>query len=68
MAVRVNSIVLDHNKKEAKVGLFADSQSDITTGMSVEGVPEGYTLAAGSSALTADKKFAFLKSNGTWNW
>ena len=66
--VQVTNISFNHDTKTAKVSLFADSKSDITSGMTINGVPEGYTLEMGSSALTADKDFGFLDSTGQWHW
>lgn len=66
--VQVTNISFNHDMKTAKVSLFADSKSDITSGMTLNGVPEGYTLEMGSSALTADKDFGFLDSTGQWHW
>lgn len=66
--VHVNMITFNHAAKTAKVSLFADSKSDVTDGMSVDGVPSDYDLEMGSSAMTADKELAFLDSEGTWHW
>lgn len=68
MAVVVNSIELNHVNKTAKVGLYADSKSEITDGMTIEGVPAGYTLAMMSTAMTPAKDFAFTDSTGHWTW
>lgn len=51
-----------------KASLFADSKSEVTSDMKIVGLPDGYVLAPGSSCITADKDFAFLKSDGTWVW
>lgn len=68
MAVQVESVTFNHAAKTAKVELFVDSTSDVTSGMKVEGVPDDYTLQAGSSAFTANKDLGFLNSAGTWVW
>lgn len=53
---------------KAKASLFADTKEEVVDGMEVIGLQDGYTLAAGSSCLTADKDFAFLDSEGEWHW
>ena len=58
----------DYPKMEVKASLFADTQSEVSSTMEIEGMPDGYTLAAGSSVLTAAGEVAFLKSDKTWNW
>ena len=58
----------DHIKKKVTAKLFCDTKSEITSGMTIVGMPEGYTLDFGSTVLTADAELAFLKSDGTWNW
>ena len=67
--VKVNGVAsYDPKTMKVKASLFADSKSDVTSGMTVEGLREGYTLDAGSSCITADKDFAFLDSSGSWHW
>ena len=66
--VKVTDIKLDSANKEAQVTLFADAKADVSSSMAIKGLPEGYSLAQGSSVLTAAGELAFLKSDGTWNW
>ena len=66
--VIANDLSLDYAKQTATVSLFADQKSDITDSMVVEGIPEGFTIAFGSSCMTADGELGFMKSNGQWNW
>lgn len=68
MSVRVTDMKLDPVKKEAQVSLFADARGDVSPSMTVDGLPDGYTVAQGSSVLTASAEIAFMKSDGTWNW
>ena len=67
MAVKVTNLKLGLGNK-ADVTLFADAKADVTTGMTVIGLPEGIEPAFGSSVITASGDIAFLKSDGTWNW
>ena len=46
--------------------LFADSKDDALT--NIIGMPEGARLGAGSSMITSAGDFAFLRSDGIWNW
>ena len=62
------NISLNPNTKEAEVSLFSDTKNEVTSQMEVSDIPEGYTIAAGSSVLTADGDMAFMKSDGNWNW
>ena len=59
---------LNETNKTAKVSLFADSQGEVTSEMTIVGMPAGYELAPGSSCLTADKDFGMLDSLGVWHW
>lgn len=68
MSVRVTDMKLDPVKKEATVSLFADARGDVSPSMTVDGLPDGYTVAQGSSVLTASAEIAFMKSDGTWSW
>ena len=65
--IKVTSIKIGLDNK-ADVTLFSDTKEEITSGMTVVGLPEGITPAFGSSVITASGDIAFLKSNGTWNW
>lgn len=65
--IKVTSIKQGVGNK-ADVSLFADTKTEVTTGMTVIGLPEGVEPAFGSSVITASGEVAFLKSDGTWNW
>ena len=67
--VMVQSIELNESTKTAKVSILADTKNEITAGMTIVGLPAGYTLGFGSTAMTTAGELAFLKSDGTtWNW
>lgn len=70
MAVRVSKIeYAGTNMKEAKVSLFADAKTDVTSDMDIIGLPETVTdFTPGSVVVTADADVAFYKSDGNWNW
>ena len=65
--VKLTSIKHESGNK-AYITAFADTQEDVTSSMTVEGLPEGTEIAYGSSIITAKAEVAFLKSDGTWNW
>lgn len=50
------------------VVLFADQKTDVSNDMTVEGLPDGFTIPWGSKVITADGEVGYLKSSGTWNW
>ena len=50
------------------VNLFADTKEEVTDGMQVQGLPEGYSIAAESTVFTASGDYAIRKSDGTWSW
>lgn len=66
--VKVMEMKLNSTTKEAEVSLFADAKADVTPNMKVQGLPNGYSIAFGSSVLTASAELGFMKSNGEWNW
>lgn len=66
--IKVTSISLNPQTKKAVVSLFADTKSEITDGMVIDGFPEGYEIDFGSNVLTASGEVAFVKSDGTFNW
>ena len=66
--VTVESMVLNHLNKTAKVDLFADTAAEVTSSMTVPEVPAGYTLGAGSVVRTPAFEVGTLNSEGTWNW
>lgn len=53
---------------EALCELYADAKSEVVPGMTVEGLPDTYTIAAGSTVSTADFDVARIDSTGTWHW
>ena len=65
--IKVTSIKPGLNNT-ADVTLFADTKSEVTTGMVIVGLPDGIEPAFGSSVITASGEVAFLKSDGTWSW
>ena len=67
--VKVTDVAsVDNFAKKAVVSLMADQKSDVSAGMDIKGMLQGYTPDFGSSVLTASGELAFLKSDGTWNW
>ena len=66
--IKVTGIKLDPNTKTADVSLFSDTKAEVLPNAEIEGLPAGYTIAQGSSVLTASGELAFMKSNGDWNW
>ena len=66
--VKVMGISTNPDTKKATVSLFADTKTEVTSGMTIEGMPSGYEIEAGSSVFTADADVAFMKSDGSWNW
>lgn len=50
------------------VELFADEKTDVVPGMTIQDLPDNYTIVMGSSVMTAAGEIAFMKSDGTWNW
>ena len=65
--VKVTEMKLNHMDKTAMVSLFADTKGEVASA-EVQGLPEGYTIDAGSSVITASGELAFMKSDGSWNW
>ena len=63
LKLSVNSVL-----KEVQVELFADTQSEVTNNLTLDQIPDGYSIAQGSSVITASADFAFRKSDGTWSW
>ena len=66
--VTIMDLKLNNVEKTATVSLFSDTKSEVTNDMNVKGLPEGYTIAQGSSVMTSSAEIAFMKSDGTWNW
>ena len=52
----------------AQITAFSDTKEEVTSGMTIVGLPFGVTPSMGSSVITADGDIAFLTSDGTWNW
>ena len=61
-------VSMNSTTKKAVVNLFADAKEDVTSGMEVIGMMDGYDIDVESSVLTAKGELAFMKSDGTWNW
>lgn len=66
--IKVTGIKLDPNTKTADVSLFSDTKAEILPDAEIKGLPAGYTIAQGSSVLTASGELAFMKSDGQWSW
>ena len=66
--VKVTSITLNPQDKTADVSLFSDTKAEVTSSAEISGLPDGYSIAQGSSVMTASGELAFMKSDGTWNW
>jgi hypothetical protein len=64
----VKVVNIKREQEKAIIVAFADSKSDVTSGMEVIGLPEGTEIAWGSSILTADGDVGLLDSEGTWHW
>ena len=62
------NISLNPSTKEADVSLFADTKAEVTSDAEIPDIPAGYTIAMGSSVVTASGDFAYMKSTGDWNW
>ena len=63
--------VLDFNanlKPETICTLFADTSSEVSTDMTIVGLPANMKPAAGSALITAAGDIALLDSEGTWNF
>lgn len=64
----VKEISINQWSKKADCDIFADTKSEVTPSAEIVGLPNGVTIAEGSSLMTADGELAFMKSDGTWNW
>lgn len=63
--------VLDFNanlKPETICALFADTSSEVSSDMTIVGLPANMKPAAGSALITAAGDIALLDSEGTWNF
>lgn len=61
-------VAMNSTTKKAVVNLFADVKADVTDGMEIVGMPDGYEIDTESTVITAKGELAFRKSDGTWNW
>lgn len=66
--IKVQKISLNTITKEAVVDLFADTSSEVTNDVAVDEIPDDYSIAPGSTVITASADFAFRKSDNTWSW
>lgn len=57
----------NEDNKTVRAQLFADTKEEVTAGMTVVGLKEGYTLDVASSVVTPSG-IGFLKSNGEWQF
>ena len=63
--------VLDFNanlKPETVCTLFADTKAEVSSSMTIVGLPANMKPAAGSALITAAGDIALLDSEGTWNF
>ena len=58
----------DHDENTFEVYLFADSKSEVVPGATIIGLPKNAGIEPGSRCMTADGDFAYMKSDGNWNW
>ena len=69
--IKVDTITNTDNVADTyKVALFADTKAEVaTTPLSeIVGFPKDGLIEMGSSVITASGEFAFMKSDGSWNW
>lgn len=58
----------DTVRKTLTADLWADTKAEVTAEAKVEGLPDGYTLGAGTLILTGDWEVGQVLSDGTWSW
>ena len=61
----------DENPTTYKISAFADTKSEVQSASFADyiGLPSDVTkIEIESDIITADGDFAFMKSNGQWNW
>ena len=61
----------DANPTTYKISAFADTKAEVSSATLADyiGLPSDATeLEIESDIITADGDFAFMKSNGQWNW
>jgi len=66
--IKIVSMKLDPTTKTVEAELFSDTKGEVTSQAEIEGLPKDYTIAFGSSVMTASAEVAFMKSDGTWKW
>lgn len=60
---------VNSDTKEAKYSFFADTKQEVTNTMTgAVGLLPDMAIQQGSTVITADAEFAFMKSDGSWNW
>lgn len=62
----------DSDENSFRIRAFADTKAEVSTA-SIEdgdyrGLPKSAKIEIGSSMRTADGEFAYMKSDGNWNW
>ena len=57
----------DTNNNSFLISAFADTKEEVSSGTFI-GLPIGAEIEMGSTLITASGEFAFMKSDGTWNW
>ena len=61
----------DANPTTYKISAFADTKAEVSSATFADyiGLPSDVTdIEIESDIMTADGDFAFMKSNGQWNW
>lgn len=48
--------------------LFADTKKEVVEGATIIGLPEDYSIPAGSKITIADGTIGYYKSDNTWSW
>lgn len=68
--IRVTDIKIlpDDSNNVCQISAFADTKGEVLPNADFVGMPEGATMAIGSSVITAAGEMAFLKSDNTFNW
>ena len=67
--VKVTKIVeKDDLNHKIVAELVCDQQSEVSGAMEVQGLPSGYTLGFGSTAVTTSLEVGMLNSSGLWIW
>ena len=67
--IRVTNIKnTDADNNSYLIDAVADTKSEVTSGATYIGLPEGATIEQGSTLMTANWEVATMKSDGTWSW